>query len=115
MITLTQTFGYHVTRHADLESIFKHGLVPAIGERSAQLTANGQPVEREPRVYFFPSLEDCETAMMQWLADYFSEDEPLCLLLVDLTGHDLEQDCAFELSTRKPVPPESIQLLNEMI
>lgn len=115
MTTLTQTFGYHVTRHADLHSIFKHGLVPAIGERSSQITANGQPIENEPRVYFFPSLDDVETAMMNWLGDCFSEDEKLCLLLVNLTDYVIEKDCPFELSTRQTISPKSIQLINEMI
>lgn len=96
---------FHVTPRANLPSIFTHGLQPQIGERSAQRTCTNTPVEQRPRVYFFPTKNDLETALANWLGDAFDDEEALCVLVVNLHDLPLEQDCPYEWATSVPVAP----------
>ena len=57
---------YHVTPESNLESIFEKGLMPSIGERSAQC-------ETMPMVFLFNSLCDCENALSNWLGEEFED------------------------------------------
>lgn len=72
-------FGYHITPLKNLSKIAQAGLEPRIGDRSSRLG------EVEPGVYLFHSKEMCEDALMNWMADEFT-DEEIVILKVNLTG-----------------------------
>lgn len=108
------TIAFHVTLNSNLPSILSHGLIPRIGERSAQLTSSGFALESVPRVYFFPTLEDCENAIYNWLGDDFPDDEALSVLTVSLDGLEIEMDCDYEIATRHQVPPSQILDIHDL-
>lgn len=93
---------YHVTKKENYDSIMKNGLIPMIGERSEQL-------ESADGVYMFPTLEDMETALGQWLGWEFEDDEELYALSITLpVNFPLEETCEFERVSRLPISPEYI-------
>ena len=55
------SFNYHVTPARNLPSIQEKGLLPTIGERSLALG------EGQEAVYLFPSREDVDNALSNWL------------------------------------------------
>lgn len=87
---------YHVTLKSLLPNIIEKGLVPMIGLRSALLG------ESEAAIYCFPSIEDCEDGLIQWLGDQL-EDVPegeVVILELDIPAHiprksDVEYEVAF--------------------
>lgn len=100
----------HVTPVENLPSILSVGIRPAIGDRSV---AAG---ETKPRVYLFPSREDCETALSTWLGDEFEDcpDDGLAILEVDITGLQLESDVAYEVSVAEDIEASRIvSVMNE--
>lgn len=68
---------FHVTRAENLDAINAHGLVPAIGERSAALG------ETEAAIYCYRSLADVTDGLGTWLGECFEEDEEL--IIIELT------------------------------
>lgn len=68
---------YHVTPSENLPSILGSGLKPAIGPRSAEL---GEP---QPFVYLFRSLQDVETALMNWLGEALEDAGELAILEIE--------------------------------
>lgn len=59
---------YHVTLMKNLESIMNEGLIPCIGERSKDCGEN------EKLVYMFPSLEEMENALFNWLGEWYNDN-----------------------------------------
>ena len=82
----------------------RDGLQPRIGERSAEL---GEPV---PRVYLFPSREDCDTALCSWLGECFDgvDEGGLVILCVDLQGVQRVSEVPYEITVLEPISPARI-------
>lgn len=92
---------YHVTPKSNLPSILKNGLVPTIGERS-------QLLETIPKIYLFPSKENLETALLNWLGQEFEDlEEDLIILEIDLSD-TIYQSEAFELTVSEIIKPDLI-------
>lgn len=103
---------YHVTLMRNYEQIKEDGLIPMIGERSKEFG------EKEPCVYLFPSLEDMETALLQWLGEwYFTEyeDESLAILEVNLPEEFPISlgGAEYEVISKVPIEQKYIKLLRE--
>jgi hypothetical protein len=101
---------YHVTPTKNLSSIAKRGLVPSIGSRSSQL-------ETESNLYFFPTKDAAEDALMNWLGDEFPEDEPLALLAVSSKGLEgkFTPGAEYEYTVSTVVPPQNLKVLSKNI
>jgi hypothetical protein len=100
------TTGYHVTTDNNLARITSQGLIPQIGERSADL---GEPV---PAVYLFPSLADLEDALGGWLGECFEDyEDSLHVLKVDLTDAVIDQEVEWELKCYDAIPADRISYL----
>lgn len=97
---------FHVTPSANLPSILKNGLVPAVGPRSSKLE---EPV---PAIYAFADSESAEDAVSRWLGDEFDEDDALALVSFDASGLPMERE-AFEIRVLETVPPERISVVSE--
>ena len=72
---------YHVTEDINVFSILANGLEPTRGHRT--LKRNDPPA-----IYLFPSYEDAETAMTNWLPDEFDDDAELVMLEIDIPEYD---------------------------
>lgn len=98
---------YHVTPTSNVKSILAKGLVPSIGQRSAQL-------ETESNLYFFPSKEAAEDAVMNWLGDELPEDEQLALLAVSSKGLEgkFTPGAEYEYTVSSSVPPQNIKVIS---
>jgi len=101
---MQRLMAYHVTPAENLDAILRGGLQPRIGERSAELG------ELVPRVYLFPDLESCDTALAGWLGDCFEgvPEDGLLLLHVDVTGCTLASEVAYELTSAEAIEPARI-------
>lgn len=62
---------YHVSEKKNLESIMQNGLIPQVGERSKELN-------EESSVFLFPTKEDMEFALGQWLGEWYDDKEEEC-------------------------------------
>lgn len=98
MITL-----FHVTPISKVDSIMEKGLIPQIGERAKEL-------ETKEKVYLFPTYQDCQTALYQWLGDEFDElEEEVVSLKVELPDDfPLEKTCEWELTSKITIEPSCI-------
>ena len=96
---------YHVTPTRHLESIFRDGLQPQIGPRSALLG------EAKEMVYFFGSMLAVEDALSNWLGEAL-DDEPgaISVLAVDRSCLHLVSDGGYELACPHLIRPENISL-----
>lgn len=93
---------FHVTPTKNVESIMVKGLIPQSGDRSVQMGDHG--------IYLFPSMDEAEHAVMNWLGDEFEEDEPLTMLRVTLpSGANVTRE-AFEVVCHDPIPPNHIEV-----
>jgi hypothetical protein len=101
---------YHVTPTRNVKSILAKGLVPSIGARSSQL-------ETESNLFFFPSKDAAEDALMNWLGDEFPEDEPLALLAVSSNGLEgkFTKGAEYEFTVSSPVPQQNIKVVSTNI
>ena len=98
--------GFHITTDDKLALILSQGLVPQIGERSAELG------EATPAVYLFPTLEALEDALGGWLGECFEdEEEDLHILQVDLTDIVTDQEVEWELKCYEPLSADRITYL----
>lgn len=103
---------YHVTKTSNLKSIMKHGLIPQIGERSAELGES-------EGVFLFKSEHDMNTALSQWLGDWYNDKEdelgktiPLHSLEIKLpTAHPIyDTGAGYEFVSYEPIPKEYITI-----
>lgn len=98
---------YHVTPEDNLPSIMSKGIIPTVGERSAQL----DDVEA---VFLFHDIIDIDDAVTNWLGDEFDEDANLVCLEVSLSVDDpniVESGAGYETMYTSVIPPERIKLL----
>lgn len=58
---------FHVTPMENVRSIMKCGLIPQIGERSKEQD------EEKPAIYLFPTKDDMDDALSNWLGDWFED------------------------------------------
>lgn len=106
---IPKTF-YHVTTKANLNSIQKTGLTPAIGDRSADLG------EDTNRIYLFDSKESVNDALGNWLGEEFDEDEELILISVNASNIDSptptfdDPEGSFEWITENAILASSIKI-----
>lgn len=99
---------FHVTRTSNIRSIMARGLLPLIGPFSKLAQ------EKEPRVYLFASIDDVETALMNWLGDIF-DDTALSLLMIDTTDIDLDITAGYELSSTQTITADKIVVITQDI
>lgn len=97
---------YHVTYAEGVSSILRDGLVPRRGLRSCSLG------EGREAVFLFPSLEDVEDALMNWLGEEMDDDKPLALLEVQLPPDlSFRSEVAWEMIVEDLIPPDCIRVL----
>ena len=102
---------YHVTESTNLPSILADGIQPRIGERSREFG------EKDPAVYAFPTLDDCNAALAQWLGDWYTEKEEESgrkthLAVVEFDASNLKQrpfEVEFEISFSDAVSPRLLR------
>lgn len=107
---------YHVTTVDRLDSIFGHGLVPAIGPRSAAFG------ETRARVYLFKDLSGVEDALMGWMSSAFDDvahdlvvlelepDEQILASLVESSaGYEVMIECVIHPGCIRRMLDESLQ------
>ena len=105
-----QDIMYHVTPTKNLRSIMKNGLRPQIGDRSVKL--HGE----ENGIFLFPTLDDVEDAVSNWLGDEFDEDEDLTLLAIDVSGLPLvDSNAGYEKIAKTSISPDRISVSNELM
>jgi hypothetical protein len=105
---------YHVTRASNTKSILTYGLEPQLGERALECG------ESLPAVFAFPTLQDCHTALNQWLGEWWwakeeieGADIPLVIIEFDPTGlARLPKQVAYEERFASVVPPTSLRALH---
>lgn len=104
---------YHVTLMDNIQSILTNGLIPQIGERSLEYG------ETFNAVYMFPSIDDMECALMQWLGDWFNnnygEEIPLAVLEITVPNDfPIEYGVVqYEVFSRRVIPAIYIKFLRE--
>ena len=97
---------YHVTPAENIKHILKDGLVPTKGSNSQTYG------EEQDNVYLFPTIEDAEDALGNWLGDqYEDEDISFSLLQVDVTGLPLKSETEWEYYTQSVISPDRIKLI----
>jgi hypothetical protein len=104
---------FHITRHENLPSIMRKGLVPAIGERSNKIG------EDRDAIYLFEDKDTAEDALMNWLGDEYDEDESLTMLKVaipvnSMNIYNIVFD-GFSYVAFKAIPPEYISVEEEIL
>ena len=60
---------FHVTPRKNLSAIQKEGLLAQIGDRSQEAK------EEAEAVFLFPSKEDMDNALLNWLGEAFEEED----------------------------------------
>lgn len=104
---------YHVTLMENVESILKDGLIPQIGERSREF---GEEFEA---VYMFPSIDDMECALGQWLGEWYNDEygEEIPLASLEITVPDqfpIENGVVeYEVFSKIIIPGKFIKFLRE--
>ncbi len=99
----TQTY-YHISPSSNRRSILKNGLIPQIGNNSESLG------EIEDGIYLFPSMDDLENALSNWLGELYDDDEiELDIFEVTLPENfPLESDVEYEVRSLTQIPPKYI-------
>ena len=101
---------YHVTTKRYLAPIKQNGLIPKIPEDYGE---SGDEIG----IYCFPSMDDAEQAMMNWLGERIEEWEDEnqqeyqeCVLELDISGLQYTQDpdVGYEIIVKEPISPDRI-------
>jgi hypothetical protein len=99
---------YHVTLTENLPSIMEKGLLPTIGDRSKKIGENSC-------VFLFPTRDEAEQGVDNWLGDEVEEDKALALLEVTLPP-EIEvfqtEGVDWEFYTRVTIPPQCLSILS---
>lgn len=91
---------YHITRLSSLPKIKQEGILPNIPTDYHDKNA----------VYVFPSVDDYEMAMFNWLGDRYDENEKLVVLTLSTNGLKLNKSVVpYELLSFERIPPENIK------
>lgn len=93
---------YHITSKKNADKIAIEGFKPLIGKNSMAL---GEP---QPAIYFFPSIEEAEEGLSNWLGELFEEDEEIQLITVNGSGLTLHSVISFEVFCLEPVSKDRI-------
>lgn len=101
----TDNIFYHVTPAKNVKWIMEEGLTPSTGSASSSYG------ETEERVYLFPTMDDVQDAVSNWLGDQY-EDDIMALLQVDASGINLKSDVEWEYYTNQMIPPNKIKILS---
>lgn len=96
---------FHVTPMENVQNIMEHGLVPKIGERS------GAQGEETPAIYLFPTMDDMDNALSNWLREWFEDaygpDVELAIVKAflppDIYVH-YDLSVAYECYVTEPIP-----------
>jgi RNA:NAD 2'-phosphotransferase (TPT1/KptA family)/GNAT superfamily N-acetyltransferase/ADP-ribose pyrophosphatase YjhB (NUDIX family) len=101
-------FMWHVTPMRNVPSIKKNGLIPQVGERSAE---GGE----KPGIFLFPTKQGVEDALTGWLGESF-ENTPEELAIVEVAvPEDVQMEDStdyttqFEVVIRQPLPANYIR------
>jgi len=89
---------YHISRKSDLPNILKNGLIAK------------KPVDMNDKkgIYLFPSKDDVENALVNWLGDRL-ENIPIVLLTIDTNGLNIHKgDVEYEMISYNRIPPKNI-------
>lgn len=105
---------YHVSLKENLKSIMDKGLIPQIGDRSRE-------ANEEQAVFLFPTKEDMEFALGQWLGDWFEpeddEDDEVVLMSLEITLPDdfpiFDSTVEYEKFSKITIPPKYIKYLQD--
>lgn len=101
---------YHVTSKRYLPSIYQNGLTPKIPEDYGE---SGDEIG----IYCFPSMEDAENAMMNWLGERIEEWEEAeqteyqeIVLVLDITGLRTKEnhEVGYEIIVKEPISSDRI-------
>ncbi len=103
---------FHVTPRKNLSAIQKEGLLAQIGDRSQEAK------EEAEAVFLFPSKEDMDNALLNWLGEAFEEEDELIILQIDLPADfpvkrdaDSNGELMYEAYSYKNIPPEYISAI----
>ena len=91
---------FHVSPKKHLNSIQSKGLIPKIGPRAKLLG------ESNKSIYLFPSKDDVDTALMNWLGDEL-DDEDIIIMVIDLAGIDYQIE-GYEIILTEVIDPSRI-------
>lgn len=98
---------YHVTPTRNLNSILEKGIEPRIGPRSRRLG------EKIPGIYCFPTIDDIEDALDNWLFYEFSESTLFALIRIWIPGNvRSSQEVEWEIILHGAVPSSNIKVLS---
>lgn len=105
---------FHVTPMENVQNIMEHGLVPKIGERS------GAQGEETPAIYLFPTMDDMDNALSNWLREWFEDtygpDVELAIVKAflppDIYVH-YDLSVAYECYVTEPIPSRHLFFFTE--
>lgn len=106
---------FHVTPMENVQNIMEHGLVPQIGERS------GAQGEEAPAIYLFPTMDDMDNALSNWLGEWFEDtygpDVELAIVKAflppDIYVH-YALSVAYECYVTEPIPSRHLFFFTEV-
>lgn len=71
--------------------------------------------ELKDAIYLFPSIEDMENALSNWLGELFEDEEVLVVLEIDTTGLNIIQsEAEYEILCFETIVPSRIKTLHSM-
>lgn len=105
---------FHVTPMENVQNIMEHGLVPKIGERS------GAQGEETPAIYLFPTMDDMDNALSNWLGEWFEDaygpDVEFAIVKAflppDIYVH-YDLSAAYECYVTEPIPSRHLFFFTE--
>ena len=96
---------FHLTPAENIPGILKEGLIPKLGVNRIDDTELG------PAVFFFPSYDCVEDALLSWYGE-ISEGEDIALLEVELNLDEIplyyDETVPFEVYSKTTIPPGCI-------
>jgi hypothetical protein len=107
---MNKTLVYHVTSKRYLSKIRENGLIPKIPKDYGE---DGDEVG----IYCFPSMDDLENAMMNWLGERIEEWEEdndkeyrEIVLVLDISGLKIKEnhEVDYEIIVKEPISPDRI-------
>lgn len=105
---------FHVTPMENVQNIMEHGLVPQIGERS------GAQGEETPAIYLFPTRDDMDNALSNWLGEWFEDaygpDAELAVIKVSLPKDvyvHYDRTVPYECYVTEPIPSKQLFFFTE--
>lgn len=105
---MSSTTYYHLTPLENLDEILQQGLQARYGERS-ELAG-----ESEAAIFLFTSAAAVDDACLNWLCDYFDEDQALAALAVNMDHlPEYHTDDSFEVAVWEGIGPEHLTLISK--